>query len=54
MKTKKVLISLTEKMLKDIDGYIEQGLYVSRSEFFREATRGWLYTLALKLKDLQS
>lgn len=53
MKTKKVLIGLTEAMVKDIDYYIEKGVYSSRSDFMREAVRIRLYNIKYRLHDLE-
>ena len=39
MSSKKISISLPEKMLKQIDKLIEQGRYTDRSEVIRDALR---------------
>lgn len=54
MSNKKVLVTMTEKMLKDIDKYVEQGMYTSRSDFVVESIRLSLYRLAVNLKEIQS
>lgn len=38
-KMKRVLVNLTEKLLKEIDTLVEEKVYSSRSEAFRDAVR---------------
>lgn len=42
MPAKKVLITLTEDLQKELDEKVKQGRFVSRSEVIREAVRKFL------------
>lgn len=53
MKNTKVLVGLTKAMLKDIDSYVEQGIYANRSDFIRDAIRAKLYTIKYNLHELE-
>ncbi|TAL58967.1 MAG: ribbon-helix-helix protein, CopG family [Bacteroidetes bacterium] len=42
MPAKKVLITLTEDLQRELDGHVASGMFVSRSEVIREAVRKFL------------
>ena len=50
--TETVCTKIPKKMAQNIDKFVKQGMFNNRSDFVREAIRGHVYYVEMKLVDL--